>query len=98
MASGSQEEFDFGSAQESAGFLRWRQERQEAIQALARKMGLPIGHPVELWLRDGVRLKGRLLLQEERLFIEEARDFHLMLVVDGVPFEANDIESCVRMD
>ena len=68
------------------------------MDALAQKMGLPLGRQVEVWLSGGVRLRGKLKLQEERLFIEESRDFNLVLDVDGTPFTAGEMESCVRLD
>jgi hypothetical protein len=91
-------EFEFNRSQSEAGYNQWQQERRAALEKLARKMGLPIGHRVEVWLQGGIRLRGWLRLEEERLWVENARDFKLRLVVDGVPFTAAEIESCVRQD
>ena len=64
-----QTEFDFaGLAGKSAdGVALWRQEREAQQLELAKKLGLPIGQQVEVCLRGGVRLKGKLLLNEEKL-------------------------------
>ena len=69
-----------------------------AVQELARRLGLPLDHQVEVWLCGGIRLRGKLRLQEEILFIEEERVRHLGLVVDHVAFTFREMESCVRMD
>lgn len=69
-----------------------------AVAELARRMNLPLGHQVEVWLCGGIRLRGKLRLQEEMLFIEEERVRHIELVVDGVMFTYRDMESCVRLD
>jgi hypothetical protein len=93
-----QTEFDFATAQSDRGYHLWLEQRRLAMEQLAQKMGLPLGHAVEVWLEGGVRLRGILCLQEERLFIEDARDFNLVLTVDNTPFAAREIESCVRLD
>jgi hypothetical protein len=90
-------EIDFAGGSE-AGFNQWHLQRREALLQLARKLGLPISHPVEVWLLDGVRLRGVLRLPEEILFIDDARDPILELVVDGVRFKPAEIQSCVRQD
>jgi hypothetical protein len=80
------------------GYHLWLEQRKRSLNELARKMGLPLNRLVEVWLRGGVRLRGTLRLQEEKLFVDDSRDFHMVLVVDGTPFEAGEIESCVRLD
>ena len=69
-----------------------------AAMELARRVGLPIGHDVEVWLRGGIRLRGKLQLQEQVLMIEEDRLRHLEMTVDHVPFTYRDMESCTRTD
>ena len=69
-----------------------------AAAELARRIGLPLGHQVEVWLYGGVRLRGKLRLREELLFIEEEQVRHLELVVDHVTFAYREMESCVRLD
>lgn len=81
-----------------AGFNQWRQQRREAMRKLAREMGLPLEHQVEVWLRGGIRLRGMLRLREEMLFVEEKGDDALFLVIDGVSFVTSEMESCVRTD
>ncbi len=94
----SQGEFDFDRGGTEQGYVRWLGVRKTTASDLARRMGLPLGHQVEVWLCGGVRLRGTLRLQEELLLIEEERVRHLELVVDNVPFAYREIESCVRMD
>jgi hypothetical protein len=93
-----QSEFEFNQSHSEAGYNQWQIERRAALEQLARKMGLPLGRRVEVWLQDGIRLRGWLRLEEERLWVENERDFKLKLIVDGVPFTAAEIESCVRQD
>jgi len=69
-----------------------------AAQELARRIGLPLGHRVEVWLHGGILLKGTLKLREEMLFIDEERVRHLELSVDQVAFTYREMESCVRLD
>ena len=61
-------------------------------------MNLPLGHQVEVWLFGGIRLRGKLRLKEETLFIHEDRVRHLELLVDHVPFTYREMESCIRLD
>jgi hypothetical protein len=94
----TQGEFNFDQASANAGYIKWLETRRVTMQDLARRMNLPLGRQVEVWLHGGVRLRGRLHLQEEILFIEEDRVRHLPLVVDRVSFIYRDMESCVRLD
>lgn len=94
----AQGEFNFTAAGTSDGYNQWLAGRQVATQELARRIGLPIGHDVEVWLYGGVRLRGKLRLREEILFLEEDRVRHLELVVDNVSFAYREMESCVRLD
>ena len=93
-----QGEFSFGAAGTAEGYTQWLAGRRMAVTELARRMNLPLGHRVEVWLYGGIRLRGTLRLQEEVLFIEEDRVRHLELVVDKVPFTYREMESCVRLD
>ena len=90
--------FDFESSSEQEGYTKWLIGRQIAAQELAKRIHLPLGHPVEVWLRGGIRLRGKLSLQEEILFIEEDQVHHLRLQVDRVPFAYGEMESCIRLD
>jgi hypothetical protein len=93
-----QGQFDFDAAETEGGHAKWLVGRQMAAAELARKINLPLGHIVEVWLRGNVRLRGRLRLQDEVLFLEESAVNHLQLVVDRVPFTVAEMESCVRLD
>ena len=94
----SQGEFDFDRSTSADGNTKWLTARRVTLPELARRLNLPLGHEVEVWLYGGVRLQGQLRLQEEVLFIEEERVRHLPLLVDEVSFTYRDMESCVRLD
>jgi hypothetical protein len=93
-----QGEFDFGAANGGEGYNRWLAQRKLAMVELARKINLPLDHPVEVWLVGGIRLRGKLQLQEEKLFLDEDTVQQLRLQVDHVPFSVGEMESCVRLD
>ncbi len=93
-----QSEFDFGADGTERGYTQWVVGRRMAAADLARRINLPLGHRVEVWLYGGIRLRGTLLLREDMPFIEEERVRHLELVVDHVGFTYRDMESCVRLD
>ena len=86
-------EFNFGASGTDQGYTQWLAGRRVATEELARRIHLPLGHQVEVWLYGGVRLRGKLRLQEEILFIEEERVRHLELVVDHVAFTYREMES-----
>jgi len=94
----TQGELNFESPNQGAGYTQWLTGRRLATEELARRMNLPLGHEVEVWLYGGVRLRGKLRLQEETLFIEEERVRHLPLRIDRVTFAYREMESCVRLD
>ena len=94
----SQSEFSFDPDNAGDGYTRWLFSRRMAVEILARKMNLPLGHQVEVWLYGGIRLRGLLRLKEEAMFIEEDKVRHLELTVDHVPFTYREMESCVRLD
>jgi len=89
---------NLGDGGTEQGYTQWLTGRRLAAAELARRMGLPLGRQVEVWLCGGIRLRGKLRLQEELLFIEEERVRHLELLVEGVPFTYREMESCVRLD
>jgi hypothetical protein len=94
----SQPELPFDAPEPQRGYDRWQEERRAAKLVLAQRLGLPLGHEVEAWLRGAVRLRGRLELAEEKLFVPEEGDAHLRLTIGHTSFEAGEIESCVRRD
>jgi len=95
----SQRELNFGTKGASeAGYNNWLAIRQLAVEEVAKRMNLPLGHEVEVWLTGGIRLRGRLRLQEGLIFIEEDRVRHLGLTIENVAFTYREMESCVRTD
>src|SRR5436190_12185245 len=90
-----QAEFTFSAESDRSGLDGWHEEQYKARQELARQLGLPLGRTVEVWLRDGVRLRGVLRLREEQLIVEEGRRYQLELQVDDIVFRHGDVESCV---
>ena len=94
----NQGEFTFGANYAETGYDRWQEERRRAAEELAWRLGLPLGHAVEIWLKDGVRLRGLLRLKEEFLFAELISERNLELRVDKDPFRYDEMESCVRRD
>lgn len=94
----TQGEFDFEASDSGAGYVGWLTGRRLAVEELARKINLPLGHQVEVWLQGGVRLRGKLRLKEGLLFIREDQVRHLELMVDHVPFHYGEMDSCVRLD
>jgi len=93
-----QREFDFNQIGTETGLEKWVAARRVSVQQLARQIHLPLGHTVEVWLVGGVRLRGKLRLKEEILFLEEERVRHLELRVENIPFFYREMESCVRLD
>ena len=85
-----QVEFGFGGGDSNHGYGAWVREREEEIREMARRVGLPLGRLVEVWLKDGTLLKGRLVWRGDE------RDWEL--VIGAVGFRTAEIESCVRVD
>jgi len=94
----SQLEIEFGASAQEHGFQAWLNQRRAALTALARQLGLPIGHPAEIWLKGDVRLSGVLELAEPPLFISDSQNAQFELRVERCTFSPTDIESCVRVD
>ncbi|PWU16152.1 MAG: hypothetical protein C5B50_14015 [Verrucomicrobia bacterium] len=94
----NQSEFDFAANPVETGYTKWIAGRKMAARELAIRLGLPLGHEVEVWLYGGIRLRGKLRLAEELLFINEECVRHMQMVVDQVPFTYREMESCVRLD
>jgi hypothetical protein len=79
------------------GYAAWQEQRRALLNALAHKLGLPLGHRVEVWLTGGIWLRGQLRLREAKLFLDDTRHT-AELEVDGVVFRPAEVESCVRLD
>jgi len=98
MQTPGQGELSFDSNSGEAGYSKWITTRTVAAAELARRVGLPLGHKVEIWLTSGVCLRGTLRLQDEVLFVEEESLRHLPLKIDRADFMYREIESCIRLD
>jgi hypothetical protein len=93
-----QKQFRFDKPSSEDGYAKWLASRQAAARELAQKLGLPLEHQVEVWLTGEIRLRGKLRLQEQVLFVEPGREQQLGLVVDKVQFAYGEMQSCVRLD
>ncbi len=94
----AQGQFNFDASADAEGYSRWLATRRVLAKDLARRLNLPVGYLVEVWLNGGVRLRGKLRLKEEVLFVEEGSERHLELMIDQVAFRVREMESCVRLE
>jgi hypothetical protein len=94
-----QGEFDFELRSVNApdGQQAWREQRRRDLTEVARRLGLPLGQKVEVWLKCGIRLRGRLEFHEELLFLSGATLANAESQVDGTGFVYSEMESCVRL-
>lgn len=65
---------------------------------MARKLGLPLGNQVEVWLKNGVLLRCKLELAESVLLLDTIDERKLKLMIGRADFMYSDLDSCVRMD
>jgi hypothetical protein len=98
MSQEPQLSLEFRGEQSEIGFQGWLNERRRALTELAQKLGLPLGHEVEIWLKGDVRLTGRLELAEPPLIVPPDRNPKMELRIDRCTFTPADIEACVRLD
>ena len=82
----------------TSGLDRWHAEREDALRQLSHDLGLPLGHRVEIMLRDGVRLIGILRLADDQLWVQPGRDLRIELRIDACTFTPAEIVSCLRLD
>jgi hypothetical protein len=61
-------------------------------------MGLPIDQPVEVRLKDGVILRGKLRVGDVVLSLDTFNRGKVALEVGGLVFSYAEMESCVRLD
>jgi hypothetical protein len=94
-----QGEFDFAlqSANGPDALEMWRERRRRDLMEIARKIGLPLGQKVEVWLKCGIRLRGRLEFHEELLFMSTTTLSNAEFQVDETAFTYSEMESCVRL-
>ena len=82
----------------ASGLDRWRAERRAASEALAEKLGVPLGLRVRADFHNGPSLSGILCLDHEALFIESRRDVRLPLRIGTSSFHFNEVAAFVRLD
>jgi hypothetical protein len=95
VAAPRQTGFDF-EAKGASGIDAWRAQLQRQREELAHSLGLPLGKQVEVWLRGGVRLRGRLNLEGAILVHAQSTLQNTRFEVDGVRFSYSEVESCVQ--
>jgi hypothetical protein len=96
-----QSEFRFNEPPDSGrvdGLNAWREERRRQIEELARQLRLPIGHPVELFLKSGICLRGVLDLDEVMLLHFRTEQSKACFRIGRATFYFSEIEHCVRTD
>lgn len=98
MKEPEQIEFRFATDGAPADEDSWHQQRRQATRQLGEKLGLPLGHRVQVRLTDGVVVEGRLVLPEEILILDSVDTSNLELRVGRTTFRHSDIAACVRMD
>lgn len=96
-----QQEFDFSRTADAHASIdpvdTWRSARKRELLELSKSLGLPLGKSVEIWLKGGVRLRGTLGLREEAPSYAGITAQNAVFEIDGVPFQAGDLESCVTL-
>lgn len=95
-----QDEFDFETVTipGADGLTTWQRQRRQALDALARANGLPLGHRCRVTLRDGSEFEGLLELADDDLLIEGNRNPKLRLRVRRCTFLATEMAGIVRID
>jgi hypothetical protein len=82
---------------ESDGLAGWREELRRQHLDLAKKLGLPLDHAAEVWLKNGICLKGILRLDEEMLLHVAPTHANIRFIIDRAPFQYSEIERCIRL-
>lgn len=98
MKPAGQTEFDFSASAVPDGLTARRAQRRAAVEALAARLGLPLGRRVEVRLADGVILEGQLRLHEDTLFLDRVDTANIELAVGRVNFRHSEIAACVCLD
>lgn len=80
------------------GYGVWRRQREEAIRILSKQLGLPVGHPVEVELKDGSLMQGLLELERPGILVPETLGASDRLRVGRCTFLPVEIARCVRLD
>ena len=95
---------DCGKDSGESGFLRWQEEQRERLLEFAAKLGFPVGKEVEVVLKKGKVLRGRLRIvaapkgHRVKAACEKSLRSAMPLVVGETLFFSADVESCVRVD
>lgn len=96
MGQPTQAELDFAGG-DSDGLSAWQAGQRRQREELARQLALPLGRPVEVWLRGGVRLRGELRLAEAFLVHAQVTQENTRFEVAGTQFAFREMESCVQL-
>ncbi|MCX6924393.1 MAG: hypothetical protein NT154_14445 [Verrucomicrobia bacterium] len=99
MATETQDDMDFSEqSRPDDGHAAWQRQRLQARSLVSQRLGLPLGHEVEVRLLDGVVLRVTLRLREELLFFEKKDLKNVELAIGRATFRQSEIESCIRLD
>lgn len=100
MIGGEQLAFSFDSPGPAAmsGLDLWREMRRRQLNEMNLNLGLPIGCRVRIVLTSGPSVEGRLLLQDEELWLSPRRNASVRLRVGAVDFLASDVDSCILLE
>lgn len=93
-----QEEFQFGAPGGRDGLDGWRRERAAKVAALAKTLGIPLGHPCRVELAGDVELEGMLTLADEELLTPDPKNPMIRLQIGRCIFTSREIVSVVRLD
>lgn len=87
-----------------SGFLQWQEEQRERLLEFAHKLGFPVGKQVEVVLKKGLVLRGRLRIgsapkgHRVKIGCEKSLRSAMPLLVEETVFFSGDVVSCVRVD
>ena len=98
MSGPEQSEFTFPEGSpEPDGAVSWRAEWMRAAEDLCRRLAVPLHHRAEVRLTQGPILRGRLCLDEEKLWPDGDRH-RLVLRIGQATFRLGEMESVLRLD
>jgi hypothetical protein len=90
--------FDDAPVGAVSGLVLWREQREAAYRQYAHALGLPLRRHVEVILRNGLRLRGRLELAADTLWHDEKRLNRVLLRIGQAEFSGLEVDSCIALD